>query len=178
MNKICWWLDSNHGSLVSEATTLPNEPQPLPHLLNVRGHKFCRSFWSLPLMQFTCLAIYPPSLTNNDNNLEKIFKLILFWQKCFHTSSTLSINLTPVIWSSFFLLFLCTFVVVAVSQIHRLQIDYSWRKCFFYTLRVKPMAEFEPRSSEFAWPLCQLCRNHHWPNTLQVFYCQTVTQCD
>ena len=26
----CLWLDSNHGSLVLEATTLPTEPQPLP----------------------------------------------------------------------------------------------------------------------------------------------------
>ena len=29
-NKICRWLDSNHGPLVSEATALPTEPQPLP----------------------------------------------------------------------------------------------------------------------------------------------------
>ena len=27
--QICWWLDSKHGSLVSETTTLPTEPQPL-----------------------------------------------------------------------------------------------------------------------------------------------------
>ena len=26
--KICWWLDSNRGSLALEATTLPTEPQP------------------------------------------------------------------------------------------------------------------------------------------------------
>ena len=30
VNKICWWLDSNRGSLVSEATALPTDPQPLP----------------------------------------------------------------------------------------------------------------------------------------------------
>ena len=28
-NKISWWMDSNCGSLVSEATALPTEPQPL-----------------------------------------------------------------------------------------------------------------------------------------------------
>ena len=28
--KVCRWLDSNWGSLESEATTLPTEPQPLP----------------------------------------------------------------------------------------------------------------------------------------------------
>ena len=28
--KIRWWLDSNRGPLVSEATTLPTELQPLP----------------------------------------------------------------------------------------------------------------------------------------------------
>ena len=28
--KICRCLDSNHGGLVSEATTVPTEPQPLP----------------------------------------------------------------------------------------------------------------------------------------------------
>ena len=30
VNKICLWLDSNHGSLVSEATTLPTEPPSSP----------------------------------------------------------------------------------------------------------------------------------------------------
>ena len=30
--KVCQCLDSNHGSLVSEATTVPIEPQPLPFL--------------------------------------------------------------------------------------------------------------------------------------------------
>ena len=28
--KIFWWLDSNRGPLVSEATALPTAPQPLP----------------------------------------------------------------------------------------------------------------------------------------------------
>ena len=28
-NKICWWLDPNRGSLMSEATALPIAPQPL-----------------------------------------------------------------------------------------------------------------------------------------------------
>ena len=28
--KVCRWLDSNRGPLVSEATALPTEPQPLP----------------------------------------------------------------------------------------------------------------------------------------------------
>ena len=28
--KACWWLDLNRGPLVSEATALPTEPQPLP----------------------------------------------------------------------------------------------------------------------------------------------------
>ena len=32
--KVCLWLDSNCGPLVSEATALPTEPQPLP--LNVK----------------------------------------------------------------------------------------------------------------------------------------------
>ena len=31
-NKNCWWLDSNPGPLVSEATTQPSGPQPLPKL--------------------------------------------------------------------------------------------------------------------------------------------------
>ena len=29
--KVCWWLDSNSRLLVSEGTTLPTEPQPLPY---------------------------------------------------------------------------------------------------------------------------------------------------
>ena len=33
VNKIYRWLDSNCGSLVTEATTLPAEPQPLALLL-------------------------------------------------------------------------------------------------------------------------------------------------
>ena len=32
-NQICWWLDSNRGTVVSEVTALPTVPQPLP--LNV-----------------------------------------------------------------------------------------------------------------------------------------------
>ena len=31
----CRWLDSNRGPLVSEATALPTEPQPLPKSINV-----------------------------------------------------------------------------------------------------------------------------------------------
>ena len=31
VNKICWWLDSNHGSLMVEGTILPTESQPLPN---------------------------------------------------------------------------------------------------------------------------------------------------
>ena len=31
--KVCLWMDSNRGPLVSEATALPSEPQPLPNLL-------------------------------------------------------------------------------------------------------------------------------------------------
>ena len=30
--KFCWWLDYNHGPLVSEATILPTEAQPLPYI--------------------------------------------------------------------------------------------------------------------------------------------------
>ena len=30
INFFCWWLDSNRGPLVLEATPLPAEPQPLP----------------------------------------------------------------------------------------------------------------------------------------------------
>ena len=33
-NKFCRWLDSNREPLVSEVTTLPTEPQPLPVDLN------------------------------------------------------------------------------------------------------------------------------------------------
>ena len=30
LNKFCGWLESNRGPLVSKATALPTEPQPLP----------------------------------------------------------------------------------------------------------------------------------------------------
>ena len=35
--KVWQWLDSKPGPLLSEVTTLPNEPQPLPknHYLNI-----------------------------------------------------------------------------------------------------------------------------------------------
>ena len=36
--KFCWWLESNRGSLVSKATALPTEPQPLPKLLFLKCH--------------------------------------------------------------------------------------------------------------------------------------------
>ena len=29
--KFCWWLDSSHGPLLLEATSLPTEPQPLQY---------------------------------------------------------------------------------------------------------------------------------------------------
>ena len=32
-NKICWWLNSNRGPLVSEADALPTAPKPLPRLI-------------------------------------------------------------------------------------------------------------------------------------------------
>ena len=35
VDKVCRCWDSNHGSLVSEATALPTEPPPLPFIL---GH--------------------------------------------------------------------------------------------------------------------------------------------
>ena len=34
--KFCWWLDLNHRPLVTEATALPTEPQPLPLILYQR----------------------------------------------------------------------------------------------------------------------------------------------
>ena len=40
-NKFCRWLDSNRGPLVSEATTLPTEPQPLPKRDNCLASASC-----------------------------------------------------------------------------------------------------------------------------------------
>ena len=37
--KSCQWLDSNLGSLVSEATALPTEPQSLPVMLSLMPNK-------------------------------------------------------------------------------------------------------------------------------------------
>ena len=37
-NKFCQWLDLNRGPLVSEATALPTEPQPLPVWTNLCLH--------------------------------------------------------------------------------------------------------------------------------------------
>ena len=39
--KICRRLDSNRGPLVSEATALPTEPQPLPAAYFVWMHLLC-----------------------------------------------------------------------------------------------------------------------------------------
>ena len=41
-NKNCWWLDSNTGLAVSEATALPTVPQllPKPHFCDRRWRKF------------------------------------------------------------------------------------------------------------------------------------------
>ena len=48
-NKSCWWLDSNGGPLVTEATALPTEPQPLPyHFMFVSGSSVLLSFLSRP----------------------------------------------------------------------------------------------------------------------------------
>ena len=35
IKKFCWWLNSKRGLLVSDATTLPTEPQLLPKIIQV-----------------------------------------------------------------------------------------------------------------------------------------------
>ena len=39
VDKVCQCWDSNRGYLVSEATALPTEPPPLPHVCNVCAPK-------------------------------------------------------------------------------------------------------------------------------------------
>ena len=58
-NKFGRWLDSNRGPLVSEATALPTEPQPLPTSANLLLATFVQVV-SLPpliplLVQYYCL---------------------------------------------------------------------------------------------------------------------------
>ena len=51
VNKICQWLDSNRGSLVSEATALPTvpQPQPLPNATTTaQCHNQCHNQWPMP----------------------------------------------------------------------------------------------------------------------------------
>ena len=49
VNKICQWLDSNRGSLVSEATALPTVPQPLPNATTTaQCHNQCHNQWPMP----------------------------------------------------------------------------------------------------------------------------------
>ena len=38
--KFCWWLNSNRGPLVSDATALPTEPKELLHSLNVKASEW------------------------------------------------------------------------------------------------------------------------------------------
>ena len=40
LNKICRWLESNRGPLVSKASALPTEPQPLPKVLQSLPNHF------------------------------------------------------------------------------------------------------------------------------------------
>ena len=48
--KICWWLDTNPRHLMSEATTLPTKPQPLPRLLLICMRQLKFNF--MPLRYF------------------------------------------------------------------------------------------------------------------------------
>ena len=62
--KVCRRLDSNRGPLVSEATTLPTEPQPLPlkvsFLLNERH-----------FLYFTQLQLICPCIVKKNENKQK-----------------------------------------------------------------------------------------------------------
>ena len=95
-NKISWWMDSNCGSLVSEATALPTEPQPLrinQHfclfliLKNARNVMTEKEFWAqegkakskikkerekewVPLLLTTTVGFWPP-----DGHLESVDKM-------------------------------------------------------------------------------------------------------
>ena len=42
-NTFCRWLDSNRGPLVSEATALPNERQPLPLVVMLHNQELLGS---------------------------------------------------------------------------------------------------------------------------------------
>ena len=79
-NKFCWWLDSNRGPLVSEATALPTEPQPLlitlKSLEGVLLHIVFLKIWAKP---GSFLFIFVLFVHYND---KYIVKLDWIWKKC------------------------------------------------------------------------------------------------
>ena len=114
--KVCQWLDSNRGPLVSEATALPTEPQPLP-----RKRSLSFSLFSLFKFEQNCPcfnAFAPPPISFHDyvlfirpckNHLNIIYnKLARFeWKIRMHShlkttySCSLCPNLEPCLMATF-----------------------------------------------------------------------------
>ena len=66
--KFCRWLELNHGPLVSEATTLPTEPQPMPIVvLLVYYHVQCQDLrlkWGCLFRSQTNTFVLSPLIKN------------------------------------------------------------------------------------------------------------------
>ena len=54
--KVCGWLDSNRGPLVSKETTLPTKPQPLPSKSSVYIPVFCNR-WLKKIIQVVAWCV-------------------------------------------------------------------------------------------------------------------------
>ena len=66
LNKFCRWLESNRGPLVSKATALPTEPQPLP----IASSIFNRIEWSHLIAKHNWLLRYCSFLPKSGHNLQ------------------------------------------------------------------------------------------------------------
>ena len=94
----CWWLDSNRGPLVSEASVLPTEPQPLPRPRNYTWVAVCsqrpRNYLSCCVgganrrISFFLLSILDLSIDNISQPIHVLINL------SFDLSTYLSINYT------------------------------------------------------------------------------------
>ena len=56
LNKFCQWLESNRGPLVSKATALPTEPQPLPYNDHLVSDRTMPKSFAITLVQIRGLS--------------------------------------------------------------------------------------------------------------------------
>ena len=122
-NKFCRWLNSNRGPLVLEATALPTEPQPLPHVVNFIVSKANKSqivkqeAKPTVILPFTKWVFSGPIVKQT-------------WMSVF-TWTVISVTRLGQFWK-----FLATFLLTKVAQKICQFLGYFWKRSLFVNAAV------------------------------------------